>query len=158
MALKIKKKNFCWIFIYGVFIIVGTQFLISYLYKEINEKTENFISDKIENQIIVDFDTLPYKPGKGTYTEMILSNKKSYPLFIENEFEERKIIKLNSILNKDSNSKLFTIKMNNSESNLKILTAKSQEYFMRILLLGFSLLVIFGTFYNHGIEREKNKN
>ena len=39
---------------------------------------------------------------------MILPNKKSYPIFVENEFEETKKIKLNSILNKNPNSKIFT--------------------------------------------------
>ena len=153
MPLKIKRKNIVWILIYAVLIILGTQFLISYMYGEINQKAENFISDKIENQNIVDFDTLPYTPGKGTYIEMILPNKKSYPIFVENEFEETKKIKLNSILNKNPNSKIFTIKNANTENEFVILTAKSQENFMRILLFCISLLVIFGTFYNYGIER-----
>lgn len=153
MRLKIKRKNIIWILIYAVLIILGTQFLISYLYKDINQKAENFISDKIENQKIVDFDTLSYTLGKGTYVDMILQNKKSYPIFVENEFEETKKIKLNSILNKNSSSKIFTIKNAENENDFTILTVKSQENFMRILLFCISLLVIFGTFYNYGIER-----
>ena len=72
---------------------------------------------------------------------------------LSESFEETKKIKLNSILNKNPNSKIFTIKNANTENEFVILTAKSQENFMRILLFCISLLVIFGTFYNYGIER-----
>ena len=154
MVLKLKKKNIFWIISYGVLIILGTQILATYLYKDINNKIEKFITDRIDNEKIIKIDNIHYSPGKGDFQQITLTNHKSYPLFIENRSENIVLITLNSIISKNSNSKYFKIKTSVSQYNFTISDANSEQKLMRILFLVICLVVILGTFINFGIERE----
>ena len=151
--MKIKKNRIFWILIYGIFIISGTQILATYLYKEINEKTQKFIHEEIKNEKIIDFDTLHYTPGKGNYTEMILSNNKHFPIFVQNA--DTKSIKLNSQINKKAKSEDFEITNGIDKTKFTIQTAKEQQTFMRILFLFGTLAISISTFYKYGIEHRR---
>lgn len=150
--IKLRKKYVIWIMLYGIIIIVGSQVLIYYLYKDINAKAHKFIADEIQNEKIIDFDTLRYTPGKGTYEDIILSNKKNYPLFLAtNEFRSQ--ISTLSIINKKSNDNNFEIKNESGVFYFTIQAPESQYKFMRLFILLISVFIIGSVFYKYGIDK-----
>jgi hypothetical protein len=149
----INKKNFYWCIFYAVFLVFGGQIVIYYLYKDSNFNNEKFISDEIKNEKIINTDTLHFTPGKGVYCEIELSNGKKYPLFLENN-ENEKLISLNSFINKRQNEREFEIANNSKTYKFKIKSLKSGEIVFRLIVFLIFLPIGIATIYRYGLTNE----
>ena len=124
------------------------------MYKDLSTKNNNFINDEINSEKIIAIDTLHFTPGKGNYNEMKLSNSKSYPLFLEN-YDDEKLIAVNSIIQKKSNANEFEIVNNSKIKKFEISSLISGEITLRLFTLLGTLAVAISTFFRYGVKRDR---
>jgi hypothetical protein len=155
MKLELHKKNLIWKVLYGFSLIIGSQVLAFYLYKNLNHSVNRFIELKIDNKRIEEINELQYTPGKGTYKVLKISYNNYIPLFIENQQQFEDSIKINQFINKKPNSKYFEIKNGDQIKEYQIRTLASQQNFMRIYLFAIALLVAIGVFFKYNITLKK---
>ncbi|PJJ64863.1 SH2 domain-containing protein [Chryseobacterium geocarposphaerae] len=138
----------------SLIIILICQLEPIYAYWEIEKKLDAFKSTKINNQIIVGINEIHYKPGNylSKYLGIKLKDNNQYPVLIENKEEIGKIT-VDSVINKDSNSSIFTI--NNSQSFI-LKDLSSEKLFDRIFMFIVSLAGIF-SFYSQTRKQKNNE-
>lgn len=152
--IEINRKYIFWCILYGIIIVFGGQIFIYFLYKDLSKKNNNFINDGINKEKIIAIDTLHFTPGKGDYKEIKLSNNKSYPLFLEN-YEDEKLIALNSIIQKKPKENEFEIVNYSTTKKIKISSLISGEITLRLFVLLGTLAVAVSTFFRYGVKKDK---
>ena len=157
MKVKFTKKYLIWVLLYGGILILASQVVATYLYKDLNKLVSDFINAEIKSEKIIRIDELPYTPGKGTYKEIILTSNKNFPLFIENQDEKIDSIKVNQRITKKPKSKEFEIESNNRISIYEIHTLKSQENFMRVYLLCIAIFTFIIGLLKYNIKISQSK-
>lgn len=149
MKVHFERKYLIWVLLYNCILIIGSQIVVTYQYKDLNNHIVEFINSEIKNERIIRITDLPYTPGKGTYKEIFLESKKNFPLFIE---EKEYSISLDQRISKQANSKEFYIENNNKLNKYEIRTLKSEERFMRIFLLSIAIVVSIAALFKYNIK------
>ncbi len=152
MKVQIEKKYLIWVLLYNCILIIGSQILVTYEYKDLNNQIAEFINAEIKNERIIRIADLPYTPGKGTYKEIFVESNKNFPLFIEDQEEKLYSISLDQRISKQSKSKEFFIENNNKLNKYVIRTLKSEERFMRIFLLSIAIFVSIAALFKYNIK------
>lgn len=155
MKIELHKRNLIWMMLYGFTLIIGSQVLVFYLYKNLNNSVDRFIELKIDNERIEEINELQYTPGKGTYKVLKISSNNYIPLFIENQEQFEDSIKINQFIIKKPNSKYFEIRNGDQIMEYQIRTLTSQQNFMRIYLLAIALFVAIGGLFKYNITIKK---
>lgn len=152
MKIQIEKKYLIWVLLFSCILIIGSQFIVSYEYKDLNNHIAEFINSEIKNERIIRIADLPYTPGKGTYKEIYLELNKNFPLLIEDQEEKIHSISLDQRISKQSKSKEFFIENNNKLNKYEIRTLKSEERFTRIYLLSIAIFVSIAALFKYNIK------
>ncbi len=149
---RINKRNAILCLIYGLLVVAGGQYFVYYQYKDLNFKKNKFISDKLYAEQIIEIDSMPFTPGRGTYNRIRLSNDKIYPLLLENYDNANEIV-VNSIISKKANDNTFEIITGSSINKYKIETSlgMGSKNFVFIGTMMFAII----TFINYGFRDNK---
>ena len=122
MKIQIEKKYLIWVLLFSCILIIGSQFIVSYEYKDLNNHIAEFINSEIKNERI------------------------------EDQEEKIHSISLDQRISKQSKSKEFFIENNNKLNKYEIRTLKSEERFTRIYLLSIAIFVSIAALFKYNIK------
>ena len=140
------RKNILLV-IYAVGCIVGGQFFVSFLYKDLETKRNHFVEIAIGQDTIIDVFKNRYTPGKGSYTEIKTAKEPELPLLLETE-SNLKYISTDAIISKEKDSVSFKIINAANAYNFRLRSLTSEKTTLRFWILICTTLVAFGVLRN----------
>ena len=155
MKITIIKKKLFWVVLYAVALIIGSQLLVDFEYKDLNASVDKFIELKIDKEKIVAITEHRFMPGKGNY-KMVETNAHDHlPLLIENQDICVDSIMAGQFLSKKQNDTHFMVTSNSQTQDFIIRTLDAEIKHTKIFLFVIGLAIAIVGLFKYGIEVSK---
>jgi hypothetical protein len=126
-------------FILAIVMTIVLQVVIYNQYNDIVRQLDEFVKVEIENEAITNIKTRAYKPGRGNYKSIQISNDKNkeYPILLTGltDYRLSDLIDNGSIIRKSSYSRDFIIIKENKEFEFRLMNLKDQMFIL--MTIGF---------------------